>query len=98
VRPKRPGAGMGGSTIGKCNGHQPPGTTGRGITPHPSWTPLDNRWTSLADWAREMAGSGRVSGAVMHVPKLMLGTRQGDAIANWMPGIGDHKPTVGRGR
>jgi len=49
-------------------------------------------------WAREMAGSGRVSGAVMHVPKLMLGTRQGDAIANWMPGIGDHKPTVGRGR
>ena len=43
-----------------------PRTTGRGITASPRRTSLDNRSTSRAGWARETAGSSRVSGAVVH--------------------------------
>jgi len=64
--------------------------------PPPCWTSLDNRSTSRAGWARETAGSSRVSGALAHVSKHMLGTRQGDAIANQMPGMRDHRPAIGR--
>jgi len=63
-----------------------PRTTGRGITAPPR-----------ADCAHEMAGSGRVSGARVetHAGNTMGG---GDAIADQMPGMGDHRPTVGRGQ
>jgi len=73
-----------------------PRTMGRGITA-PRRTPLDNQSTSRADLACETAGSGWVSGAVTHVSKHMLGTRQGDAIADRMPGMGNHRLAVGCG-
>ena len=65
-----------------------------------SQTPLDNdnRLTSLAGWAREMAGSGRVSGAVAHLFKSRHAARRRDAIADRMLGMGDHRPAVGRSR
>jgi len=52
LRPKRPGEGTGGARPGKRNGHQ-----SRGITapPPPCRTSLDNRLTSRAGWAHEMA-------------------------------------------
>ena len=46
-----------------------PRTTGQGITASPHQTSLDNRSTSRAGWARETAGSSRVSGAVVHPSK-----------------------------
>jgi len=52
-----------------------PRTMGRGITASALQTPLDNRSTSQAGWARdwrETAGSGRVSGAMVHLLKHML--------------------------
>ena len=77
-----------------------PLTTGRGIIASPRRTPLDNdnRLTSLAGWAREMAGSGRVSGAVAHLSKSRRTARRRDAIADRMLSMGDHRPAVGRGR
>ena len=78
-----------------------PRTTGRGITASPHRrTPLDNdnRLTSLEGWAREMAISGRVSGAVAHLSKHRRAARRRDAIADRMLGIGDHRPAVGRRR
>ena len=77
-----------------------PRTTGQGITASPRRTPLDNdnRLTSLAGWAREMAGSGRVSGAVAHLSKSRRAARRRDAIADRMLGMGDHRPAVRRGR
>ena len=95
--PKTAGGGYGGSAIGesgKRNGHRPPG---RGII-SPRRMPLDNRLTSRADWACETTGSGQVSGAVVHLSKHMLGTRRGDAIADRMLGMGEHRPAVMRGR
>jgi len=58
----------------------------------------DNRLTSLAGWARETAGSGRVSGAVAHLSKSRRAARRRDAIADRMLGMGDHRPEVGRRR
>jgi len=54
--------------------------------------------TSRAGWARETAGSGWVSSTVAHLSKSRHAARQRDAIADWMPGMGDHKPAVGRSR
>jgi len=87
--------GYGGVRPGKCNGLQ---TTGWGITASPHQTSLDNQLTSRAGWAREMAGSGRVSGAGAHLSKSRRAARRRDLIANWMPGMGDHRPAIGRGR
>jgi len=75
-----------------------PWTTGRGITASPCRTPLDNRSMSRAGWARETAGSGRVSGAVAHLSKSRRAARRRDAIADRMPGMGDHRPAVVRGQ
>ena len=80
---------------GKCNGLR---TTGRGITPSPHQTSLDNQLTSRAGWAREMAGSGRVSGAGAHLSKSRRAARRRDLIADRMPGMGDHRPAIVRGR
>jgi len=44
-----------------------------------------------------MAGSGRVSGAVAHLSKRRRAARRRDAIADRMPGMGDHRPAIGRG-
>ena len=52
----------------------------------------------VGGWAREMAGSGRVSGSVAHLSKRRRAARRRDAIADRMPGMGDHRPAVGRGR
>ena len=57
-----------GSATGEGNG---PRTTGRGITASRRGTSLDSRSTSRVGWARETAGSGRVSGAVAHLSKLV---------------------------
>jgi len=73
-----------------------PRMMGRGITPSRR-TPLDNRSTSRGGWARETADSGHVSGAVAHLSKRRRAARQRDAIADRMPGMGDHRPAVGRG-
>jgi len=76
-----------------------PRTTSRGITAsHP---PSDTAGQSVdvaGGWVRETAGSGRVSGAVVHLSKRRRAARRRDAIADWMPGMRDHRPTVGRGR
>ena len=61
-------------------------------------TSLDNQLTSRAGWAREMAGSGRVSGAGAHLSKSRRAARRRDLIADRMPGMGDHRPAMGRGR
>ena len=51
----------------------------------------------LSDAAEQSAGSGRVSGAVaQHVLKHRLGMWWGDAITDQPPGMGDHRPAVGR--
>jgi len=44
-----------------------------------------------------MAGSGRVSGAVAHLSKRRRAAQRRDAIADRMPGMGDHRPAIGRG-
>jgi len=49
-------------------------------------------------WVREMASSGRVSGAVAHLSKSRRAVRRRDAIADRMLGMGDHRPAGGRGR
>jgi len=89
------GEGTGGARPGKRNGHR---TTGRGITASRRRTSLDNRSTSRAGWAREAAGSGRVSGAMAHLSKSRRAARRRDTIADQMPGMGDHRPAVARGR
>jgi len=61
-----------------------PRTTGRGITAPPR-----------ADCAHEIVGSGRVSGARVETHAGNT-TGGGEAIADQMPGMGDHRPTVGR--
>jgi len=67
-------------------------TTGREITASPSRrTPLDNRSTLRAVWARETAGSGRVSGPVAHLSKSRRAARRRVAIADRMLGVGDHR-------
>jgi len=71
-----------------------PRTTGQGIAASP---PVGRRWT-WEGWARETASSGRVSGAVVHLSKSRRAARRRDAIADRMLGMGDHRPTVGRGR
>ena len=95
--PKTAGGGYGGARPGKRNGHRPP-DDGPGNHRLPRRTPLgnDNWLTSLAGWARETAGSGRVSGAVAHLSKSRRAARRRDAIADRMPGMGDHRPAVGR--
>jgi len=70
-----------------------PQTTGQGITASPRRTSLDNRSTSCVGWARETAGSGRVSGAVAHVSKSRHAGRRRDAIADRMPGMGGPEAT-----
>ena len=64
-----------GIATGEAQRPSAPRTTGRGITASALQTPLDNRSTSQAgrarDW-RETAGSGRVSGAMVHLLKHML--------------------------
>ena len=99
--PKTAGGGYGGARPGKHNGHRPPddGPGNHHLPPHRR-TPLDNdnRLTSLEGWAREMAISGRVSGAVAHLSKRRRAARRRDAIADRMLGIGDHRPAVGRRR
>jgi len=75
-----------------------PRTTGRGITASP---PSDTAGQSVdvaGGWARETAGSGRVSGAVAHLSKRRRAARPRDAIADWMLGMGDHRPAVRCGR
>ena len=86
---KRPGEGTGEHDRGSAVVIGPR-TTGRGITASPRRTPLDNdnRLTSLAGWAREMAISGRVSGAVAHLSKSRHAARRRDAIADRMLGMG----------
>jgi len=90
--PKRPGEGT-----GKRNSHRLP-DDGPGITASPHQTSVDNRSTSRAGWVRETAGSGRVSGAMAHLSKSRRAARRRAAIADRMPGMGDHRPTVRRGR
>jgi len=66
--------------------------TGREITASPSRrTPLDNRSTLRAVWARETAGSGRVFGPVVHLSKSRRAARRRVAIADQMLGVGDHR-------
>ena len=49
-------------------------------------------------WARETAGSGRVSAALVRVSKHRLGSRRADAIADRPPDTGDPRPTIRHGR
>ena len=51
-------------------------------------------------WAHQAAGSGWVSGTVAHLSKRRRAARRGKAIANQtgMPGTGDPRPAVRRGR
>jgi len=67
----------------------------------------DKNWSSSrvpGGWACLTAGSGRVSGSVVHVSKLWAGTRQREtegvrvAIVDRTPGTGDQRPAVVRGR
>ena len=81
----------------KHNGHRPPDDE-PGNHRLPPRTPLDNWSTSRAGWADETAGSGWVSVAVAHLSKSRRAARRRAAIADRMPGMGDHRPTVGRGR
>ena len=60
--------------------------------PPPRRTPLDNRSTSWAGWARKTASSGRVFGAVAHLSKSRRTARRRYSITDWMPGMGDHRP------
>jgi len=77
-----------------------PWTTGRGITASPLLL-SDTAGQSVdvaGGCARETAGSGRVSGAVVHLSNSRRAARRRDAIADRMPGMGDHRPAIGRGR
>jgi len=56
----------------------------------PPWTSLVDVVVSRAGWVRETAGNGRVSGAVAHLSISRRAARQRDAIADRMPGMGDH--------
>jgi len=56
----------------------------------PPWTSLVDVVASRAGWVRETAGNGRVSGAVAHLSISRRAARQRDAIADRMPGMGDH--------
>jgi len=47
---------------------------------------------------KRRAAAGSPAGAVAHLSKSRRAARRRDAIADWMPGMGDHRPTVGRGR
>ena len=96
--PKTAGGGYGGARPGKCSGHRPADDgLGNHRLPPSRQTPLDNRTTSRGGWARETAGSGRVSGAMAHLSKSRRAARRRDAIADRMLGVGDHRPDVGRG-
>jgi len=65
--------------------------------PRPRRTLLDNWSSSWAPggWARLMAGSGRVSGAMVHVSKR---DRGGVASVDRTLSTGDQRPAVVRGR
>ena len=95
---KRPGEGRGSETA-EAQWPIGPWTTGQGITPppRPRRTLLDNWSSSWAPggWARLMAGSGRVSGAMVHVSKR---DRGGVASVDRTLSTGDQRPAVVRGR
>ena len=77
------GGGLRRSVTGEAQRPSAPGRRAGESPPPPRRTPLDNdnRLTSLAGWAREMAGSGRVSGAVAHLSKSRRAELRRDAIA-----------------
>jgi len=92
------GEGTGGERRGSATAIGPR-TTGREITASPPT--VGHRWTigrCRGGWARETAGSVRVSGAVVHLSKCRHAAQRRDAIADRMPGMGDQRPTVGHGR
>jgi len=96
--PKMAGGGYVGARPRECSGHRPP-DDGPGNHRLP---PVGHRMTigrrHGGGWAREMAGSGWVSGTVAHLSKSRRAARRRDAIADRMLGMGDHRPAVGRGR
>jgi len=65
-----------------------PQTMGWRITASPHRTSLDNRSTLWAGWARDTA----------HLSKSRRAARRREAIADRTPGMGDHRPAIGRGR
>jgi len=93
ARPKRPGQ-VRGSVTGEA---QRPSALRRRAGESPPPPHIGRRWT-LEGRAREMASSGRVSGAMAHLSKSRRAARRKDAIADRMLGMGDHRPAVGRGR
>jgi len=96
--PKTAGGGYVGARPGKCNGHRP---ADDGPGNHCLPPPFGHCWTigrRRGGWARETAGSGRVSGAVVHLSIRRRAARRRDAFADRMPGMGDQRPAVGRGR
>jgi len=85
----------GGARPGKHNGRSAPGQWAGESPP----TPIGHRWTnSWHRWARETAGSGRVSATLVHVSKHRLGSRRADAIADRPADTGDPRPTIRHGR
>jgi len=54
-------------------------------SPHPPSYVAGQLVDVAGGWARKTAGSGRVSGAMVHMLKCRLGAQRGDAIADWPP-------------
>ena len=73
----------------KCNGYRPRGRRA-GESPPPPPSDTAGQSVDVAEgWARETAGSGRVSGAVAHLSKLRRAARWRDVIGDRMLGTED---------
>ena len=84
------GGGYGGARLGKCNGYRP-ADDGPGNHPPSRRTPLDNQSTSRGD-ARVKRRAAAASPAPWSICQKADVQRDGDAIADRMLGIGDHRP------
>ena len=97
---KRLGA-TGGAGPGTRNGRSARGRRVRELPcrPFPSLSDTAGQSVDVAGgWARKTAGSGRVSGAVVHLSKSRHAMQQGSRspTSSGTPSMGDHRPTAGR--
>jgi len=88
-----------GSATGEAQWPIGPRTAGQGIV-GPRSDAAGQSVDVTGGWARQAAGSGWVSGTMAHLSKRRRAARRGKAIANQtgMPGTGDPRPAVRRGR